>query len=242
MNKKVNRTGEKYISSRGQTYEIIEYFTCMNCTIRFDDGLIQYNKRYDHVRAGDVKNLFYPSIFGIGFLGADEYKKAINGIHTREYYTWKNMLKRCYDVKYKERNPTYKDVTICEEWHNFQNFATWFEENYNPEIMQGWHLDKDILFKGNKIYSTKTCCFVPQEINALFTKNDKSRGNLPIGVTKEGNKFITKASRHNTPEEAFEAYKITKEKEILHVANKWKSSITDNCYKAMYNYQVEITD
>jgi hypothetical protein len=43
-------------------------------------------------------------------------------------------------------------------------------------------LDKDILYKGNKIYSPDTCVFVPQEINALFVKNDANRGDLPIGV------------------------------------------------------------
>jgi hypothetical protein len=56
------------------------------------------------------------------------------------------MLKRRYSKK-GEHYKYYKDVKICEEWYNFQNFAEWFENNYNPETMQSWQLDKDILVK-----------------------------------------------------------------------------------------------
>lgn len=64
--------------------------------------------------------------------------------------------------------------------------------------MVGWALDKDILVKGNKIYSPETCCFVPQEINNLFTKRKSCRGTLPIGVKyiKENKKFSASFSRN----------------------------------------------
>ena len=61
------------------------------------------------------------------------------------------------------------------------------------------HLDKDILIKGNKIYSPQTCCFVPENLNSLITKNDSIRNNLPIGVSwdKKKNKFISTCSIYN---------------------------------------------
>lgn len=162
------------------------------------------------------------------------------------------MLKRCYDKNWKQKHPTYKDCTVCDEWHNFQNFAQWYEENYYEipgEIMQ---LDKDILIKGNKVYSPDTCCFVPGDINSLFIKSDEIRGNLPIGVTKEKDKYMAQCQNtlgykrriglFNTPEEAFDAYKKRKEKIIKEIANKYKEYIPDKLYKAMYNYEVEWED
>ena len=157
------------------------------------------------------------------------------------------MLERCYSEKYQEKYPTYKNCTLDEKWYNFQIFAKWFENNY----ILGHQLDKDILIKGNKIYSPETCCFVPQEINKLFTKSEKARGSLPIGVRKCNKRYkaivkLNGKQRHlgtfDTPEEAFNAYKIAKELHIKEVADRWKGQISDRTYYAMYNYQVEITD
>jgi hypothetical protein len=114
-------------------------------------------------------------------------------------------------------------------------------------------LDKDILFKGNKIYSPETCVFVPSDINILFTKTNAKRGDFPIGVTynKKVGKYQSRCNVNsklihidffNTPEEAFFAYKIFKEKLIKHIANKYKDKIPNNLYEAMLRYEVEITD
>jgi hypothetical protein len=160
------------------------------------------------------------------------------------------MLNRAYNnIK---KFISYKDVTVCEEWHNFQIFSDWFYNNYNPKIMQNFHLDKDILVKGNKIYSPETCCLVPQEINSLFLKSNGTRGLTPIGTTMTKNKnFSAKFKRgdkitcfviFNTPEEAFQAYKTAKENHIKEVADKWRDQIAENVYQAMCNYKVEIDD
>ena len=58
----------------------------------------------------------------------------------------------------------------------------WIENNYYEIEGETMCLDKDILCKGNKIYSRDTCVFVPQRINSLFTKCDNARGDNPIGV------------------------------------------------------------
>ena len=115
-----------------------------------------------------------------------------------------------------------------------------------------YELDKDLLMESNKVYSPETCCFVPQEINKLFTKRDSKRGDYPIGVGKYRNNSysaqITLNNSHkyigtfNTPEEAFEAYKIAKENYIKELADKWRGLISSKVFEAMYNYKVEITD
>ena len=110
-------------------------------------------------------------------------------------------------------------------------------------------MDKDILVKGNKIYSEDTCCFVPREINSLFVKRKKSRGNFALGVDykKSVKKFRARCgNKHlglfNTELEAFYAYKQAKETYIKEVANKWKDQIDPRVYNALMKYEVEITD
>ncbi len=244
---KKNRVGEKYTTNEGYEIEIIEYFNSLNCTIKFKNGYIVFNRKYDHIKKGSIRNIFHPSVYGIGYHGigrhiADEKSKS-----TLVYRKWVGILERGYSKKYKIKNPTYKDVTVREDWHNFQNFGDWFEDNWKPEYMDSsWCLDKDILVKGNKIYSPATCCFVPSEINTLFTKNM---------VTKKSDKKLTDRRKRyrlrvninkkpeivglfNTPEEVFEAYKITKEVYIKEVANKWRGKITEQVYWAMYSYKI----
>lgn len=171
-NKNVNfkdRTGEKHITNQGYEVEIIEYFNSLNCTILFSNGLICKNIIYRHIKNGYIKNPLHKTVYNIGYMGVGDYVTVINKKKTRVYLSWYSMMKRSYSEKYHKIYPTYKDVKVCEEWQNFQTFAKWFYENYNPEIMQGWHLDKDILIKDNRIYSPDTCIFVPNEINCVFT-------------------------------------------------------------------------
>ena len=242
----INRIGEKHISNQGYEVEIIEYFNTRNCTIKFNDEreTILSSIQYVHIKNKNIRNPYYKYIANVGYVGIGKYTKVTR---YKIYIIWRSMLLRCYDNSVKQKQPTYKDVTVCEEWHNFQNFAQWYEDNYKDNF----HLDKDILIKGNKHYSPETCCFVPQEINTLFTKTNSKRGDYPIGVTKAKNKFRAEISirgrgkyldSFNTPEEAFECYKIAKEKYIKEMANEWKKLISNKVYQAMYNYQVEITD
>jgi hypothetical protein len=252
MSKIVNRVGEKYITNEGFKIEIIEYFGAFDCTIQFECGLTVNKVIYSNIKKGRIKNPNHKSVFGVGFFGQGKYKAKVQCEKTEQYNRWTDIFRRCYDKKYQEKHPTYKEVTVCEEWSNFQNFAKWYEDNYNSETMEGWCLDKDILVKGNKIYSPETCCFVPQEINKLFMKRASKRGNYPIGVWKhKGGKMVAgivenNKSKHlglfNTPEEAFESYKKTKESYIKEVADKWKDKLNSRVYKAMIDYQVEITD
>ena len=246
----VDRTGEKHITNEGYEVEIIEYFNFYNCTIRFNNGCTVENICIGNVERGNIKNPYHPSVYEAGFLGIGKFKSKINTVNTNYYSYWISMLSRCYNKRLTL--PTYKDVNVCKEWKCFQNFAKWFEDNWKT-YMQGWQLDKDILQKGNKIYSPETCCFVPVEINSLFIKADKSRGEYPIGVnfnkrnknfTAQINKYSNKIhlGSFSTPEEAFEAYKTAKEEYIKEVADKWRGQITEQVYKAMYNYKVEIID
>jgi hypothetical protein len=252
------RLGEKRLNNQGCLMKVIKYIEYKDILVQFQD---EYNgivhTTYKHFIDGSVKNPYYPSVYNIGMIGV-KYPSKINKKQTKEYEAWKGMLRRCYDKKKKEEQPSYKDVSCCDEWLLYENFYEWLHEQDNFDKWlnnDGWAIDKDILIKGNKIYSPDTCCLVPQNVNNLFTKRNNYRGNLPIGVVKRGKKFQTYCRNpfYNTQEFlgtydnltlAFQTYKEAKELYIKQLAKEEydKGNITKQCYNAMMNYKVEITD
>lgn len=179
-----------------------------------------------------------------------EISVFLDDVTKMAYDTWRLMLDRCYNSNYHKTHPTYKSCSVCDEWLRFSNFKKWFEQNY----VNGYQLDKDILVKGNRVYSPQTCCFIPQRINSLFTKQSKAIRKGIVGVTERYNgKFLayyTKNKKnicigtYDTQEEAFEAYKMHKENYIKEIAQEYfdNGMITEKVYQALMNYKVEITD
>lgn len=248
VRKPVDRVGEEYITNEGFKLKIIRYINNINVSVEFEDGNIVHNLQYDNIKRGSVRNPYHRTICNIGYIG-DNFISKYNFLYEKHYRNWFNMITRCYDEKELMKYPTYRDVTVCEEWHNFQNFREWSELNY----IDGFYLDKDILVKGNKLYSPNTCCFVPCEINNLFLKSNSIRGDLPIGVhfDKYSGKYraslkingkVKGLKRCETPEEAFEIYKQAKENYIKEMAEKWKDKIFENVYNTLLNYKVNIND
>lgn len=242
-----HRLGEKYLTKEGYNIEIVNYKSCLSCDVLFQDGLILHNIRYEQVKNGEVKNPYKRNFFGIGFIGQGVHKSKTGNIHSKAYNTWVNFLGRCYNKNTQIKQPSYIGCSVDERWQNFQIFAGWYQENY----VEGYHLDKDILIKGNKVYGPDTCCFVPREINQLFVTRKRYRGDLPIGVSINYNHYkvsICKGTNHEAwygfkcPTEAFNRYKIEKESYIKEIAEKWKPRITLIVYKALISYEVEIND
>lgn len=170
---------------------------------------------------------------------------------TPSYKAWLSMLERCYSSKFQTKKNTYVGCSVCDEWLTFSNFKRWFDSIENG-YKDGYQLDKDIIVKGNKVYSPSTCCIVPPAINALFTNRRQHRGNTYIGVRENSNgRFVARAcvgKRHigvyDTPQEAFYAYKFAKEQYIKELAEKYfqEGKITERVYNALMRYEVEITD
>ena len=254
MAEKIDRTGEVGVNNDGEKMVIVRYGNSKDIDVEFvNDGTVIKNKRYGDFKKGKIKNPMTPTVYGVGYMGIGKFKsRDENGKPTKCHKVWQSMLQRCYDPKFQERCPTYKGCTVCKEWHNFQVFAEWYYSHFYEIEGQRMNLDKDILHKGNKIYSPKTCIFVPVSINSLFTKRNNSRGEFPIGVHKHGNKFQAHSSKGNgkpiclgtydTPQEAFQAYKKAKEQYIKEVAEEYKQKIQPELYQALMNYKVEIDD
>lgn len=253
------RLGLEKLNNQGCLMKIIEYNGANDIVVEFQDEY-KYKKctRWEVFQNGEVKNDYFPQLYEVGIVG-NKYSSKINNKTIKEYYTWHAMLSRCYNKKVKEKQPTYKDVTCCEEWLLYENFYEWlhsqenFDKWYNLERSA---LDKDIILKGNKVYSPENCCLVPYNINALFTKRQINRGDSPIGVMYHKRDKIYEVNcnngigeqiylgRYKTQEEAFYVYKEYKENLIKQLAQEEydKGNITKKCYEAMMNYIVEITD
>ena len=161
------------------------------------------------------------------------------------------MFNRCYNEKVHERKPWYKGCTVCDEWledryafYDWLNDGNFYEIDGEPTV----ELDKDILVKGNRVYSPETCIFAPKSINALFGGTKKKQNNgLPTGVkmTKNGKYQPDIKGFHevfDTPEEAWEIWKAHKQATVIHRADEYLGKIPMKLYRAMLNYQFEITD
>lgn len=233
---------------------IIDYENSRSVVVMFYRPQFVVKCRMISLVMGKVDNPFYPKHHNKGYMGVGSYS-----IKNREAYNcWEGMLRRCYDPKFTKRLKTYETAEVCEEWLNFQNFAEWF---YNDNFATSsdsrgnrYELDKDILLKGNKLYSPENCCFIPHRINSLLISCNSRRGPLPIGVTKNKDRkgFVAKCSvngvtnkhlgYYDTLEEAFQAYKAAKEVYIKEVAEDWKDKIDPRVYQSLLKYEVEITD
>ena len=160
-------------------------------------------------------------------------------------------------MKWHKEKPSYVNCEVSDNFKQFSYFKEWCNKQigFNSEDDKGNHfaLDKDILVKGNKLYSEETCCFIPQEINAFFISRKAQRGIYPVGVSYHATsgKFAAQISLYGiyhtlglfeTETEAFLAYKQSKEGYLKELAEKWKDQVDSRVYEALMNWEVSIDD
>ena len=233
-------------------FKILKYNNKKNIEIEFLKTGYCKVAEMKEVRNGSIKDPYSPSVFGIGITGT-KYPPTINDVQTKEYMLWTGMLQRCYSTTLKKKRTTYEGCEVSDKFKSYEYFYEWCQ-NQIGFGNEGWHLDKDLLIKGNKVYSENTCVFIPAEINSLLVKSTSLRGKHLIGVSwsNTSKSFIAQVRKNkgkpeylglfNTEIEAFNAYKSTKEAFVKEQAKKWKGEIDDRAYNALIKYQVEITD
>lgn len=216
--------------------QIVRYGTYTDIDVKFldKDGYVYKHTNYSNFKNGWLKNPYDRCIFGIGYLGEGDAQQK-----TQVGYCWRGMLERCYCDRMKKIHPAYYGIsTVCEEWLNFQVFAEWYNENVYQVGTERMHLDKDILVKGNKVYSPDTCLIVPQRINMLFMKKPNKYG-LPTGIkpTDSGRYDAKYNGKHlgtfDTVEQAELAHEEAKRKAIKEVAEEYRQVIPDKVYRAL---------
>lgn len=140
------------------------------------------------------------------------------------YRVWNHMIERCYSIKLHKKRPSYVGCSVCDEWLYFSNFKLWMEK----QDFIGKDIDKDILFKGNKIYSPATCIFVTKAINSLFTgKKINSLNKIGSSFDRKNNTYRSTCRVNNkrvdlgcfkTENKAHEAYLKFKKAHVLKIA------------------------
>ena len=247
-----NCVGKVCKSKSSGDFKIVKYNHARDVQIQFLNTGYETVAKLNHIKSGCIKDPYVQSVYAIGIIGT-KYPVSEGGKDTKEYTLWKNMLKRCYSEVYKKQRPTYEGCEVSDNFKCYEYFYDWCQNQIGFNN-KGWHLDKDLLIKGNKVYSENTSVFLPQEINNVLTKSASSRGEHLIGVCwhKRDKVFTAKVgkskgkSEHlgsfNTEIEAYKAYKTAKEAFVKELANKWKDRIDPRAYQALMNYTVEIDD
>ena len=238
--------GEIKENNKGTKMKIIAQRSTDDIDVEFLDDYHYVFKHniYQNFKSGGIKNPFDKTVYGVGYLGDGKYNGWVNGKPTVEYYIWQQIICRCYNENDKEKYGSYYDISeVCSEWLNFQNFAQWYNE-HKYECDGRLHVDKDIKYPGNKLYSPYHCILVPQRINMLFSNKRNKRG-LPNGIQKNKKGYLAKYNgeelgRFSTLEEAYTVYSKAKKNAIIIIANEYKNQIPEEVYNALLNYEVRI--
>ena len=231
-------------NSFGTDMKIVKELPKGKCIVEFqDDFKFQKEIHNTNFINGNVKNPYDKTLYGIGYIGVGKYKVSgnDNAPVSIAYKFWFSLMERCYSEKRRWKYTAYEDKYMSEKWYNFQDFGAWLDDNYyeiKGEVMQ---LDKDILVKGNKVYSPDTCLIVPQRINMLFVEK-KNKWNLPSGIsmTYNGKYKVAYKGVHlgmiDKLEEAILIHDNEKRIHIRNIAEEYKGRISLKVYDALYKW------
>ena len=246
MNRKVDLVGREFETSKSGRCFVIDYKDSNNVLVMFYNPIYIASCTYASLIKGFVENPIYPSVYGRGYIGVGKF--SCKDVEVQRI--WRNLMSRAYCDEYHKTHPTYKDVEVCKEWYNFQNFAEWCvrQKGFGYKGLNGrsFSLDKDILSKGSKYYSPDTCCFVPNEVNLCVVSKVGKTSN----VRQQGTRWSARISKHgkefylgsfNSKEVAFQVYKEAKEDYVREVAEKWKERIDDKVYANLKDWKLART-
>ncbi|CAH9014524.1 putative winged helix-turn-helix DNA-binding domainprotein [Vibrio phage 424E50-1] len=237
--------GQYFKGSKWGGYTVTKIVDCRNVTVTFDTG---NNKvvTAGQARLGSILNPLHITVAGVGYFGIGNYQSRIGNskAKTPQYRAWENMISRCYYDR-ASRYEAYggRGVRVCEEWHNYQTFALWFDSNWK----EGFDLDKDILGDG-MLYSPEVCRYIPQGLNKMLntsrTKTGKRLLDYPEGITPWGEtgefcaSYAGKYEVFTKENLASNWYHNTKTKSIRNLAKDYyaKGELPDEIYEVLRNY------
>lgn len=251
--------GQKFKTNSGWEGEIIDYKSCYEVLVKWQDGSTEYHPA-SHIKNGGIKPLYQPSVADVGYFGAGRFssnlKKEGEKAPDAIYAYWQRMLVRTFNPEeiLKNGGRWYLFVNVHKDWFNFQNFAEWALTQPNWNL--GYELDKDLIGDGLE-YSPTKCTFLPADINVFLAENcSKEVHDLPSGVqyikpktvgskvgyvarchTDKGREYL---GYFDDPMMAYTAYKSKKEEYAKVLAEKYRATITKQAYENLMNFEVKM--
>ncbi len=167
------KVGTFHSSNNFGDFEVVSYKKSTDVTVRFLDTGCEKVTTVKAISLGTVKDPMKPNLCGVGFIGVGDFSSKSNGKDTKSYSVWRGMIRRCYDSKSKSYNRYGgRGVFVCDEWLNYQNFASWYIDNY-PRDGRVYEIDKDLT--GGKVYSPSACNLVTHKDNMAIVSMTSKR-------------------------------------------------------------------
>lgn len=237
------KAGDIGYTNGGCQYKVIEYVGDSRYLIEFQDEFKhRMIARGGRLQEGKIANPYFRGFNGQGYIGVGKYNSNLTD--NPGYSKWMSIWKRIGQVG----NPNFASYVHCTmdvRWESLQDFSEFY---YNcPYKQDGWELDKDLIIPGNKIYGPDTAAYVPKELNTFLTKREKASG-LPKGVRENRVTFgaylhidgkIHRIGNYQTPDLAYAAYKLEKEKDARRLADKYEGLVDPRVIKALRNFKVD---
>lgn len=207
-------------------------------------------------------NMLFKNVIDISKLNREqEYFNYNTAKGNPAYSIWNGIYMRCYGNRFSYNvNRCYDGSFMCDLWRDDpDSFAEWYSEKYYECNGERMMVDKDLLCRGNKEYAPDKCCLLPETLNSALASATKRRNfskfkqtnDYPVGVSydKSKNKYyarimpfghdrMEKLHYWDTPEEAFQEYKLFKESELRILAVRYRSMIPDYIFDALIKYEV----
>ena len=251
MKRKIFEKGQKYISNHGTLIELLHRIDKTRWKCRLVQSGLECTVNQTQLR--NKQGFSTPmcrTVYGIGYFGVGDYACRLeDGSTFSAYSVWANLLKRCYtDYKGNSCKTNYKDVVVCDEWHNYQNFAKWYEENTVKFKQYGVtpFIDKDLKIKDNFLYSPETCLLLPNILNC--TVRGRVTTSIYQGITERNGKYTVRLmfkgknitiGRYGTLQDAIDHYQAEKVKNLRNLADEFKHVLSTEAYNVLYNFEKE---
>lgn len=226
--------GTQFQTKSSGVCTVIKYQNAKNVYVMFEDGTL-VKVTSSNLSTGRIKNPNKSTVFGFGINDA-----GLEDSTDKRYVLWTSIIRRSYSEVYHKSKPSYKDVRVSEDWRRLSNFIKDIEKlpNFDLAVSENWELDKDLLGGDQKLYSKNTCCFLPRELNTLFTSESKKGLKKGVFYNKRLGKFTASINRggkvrshigvYETEEEAHFNYCKEKQKHLDSLILKYDDKLPNN--------------
>lgn len=243
--------GTVYKSGKFGDYEIIYYGSVEDVLIRFHNTGYVTKSGMQRIRTGGVIDKLAPTSYGVGYFGENPLAVCqVDGKKSKEYILWQSMMQRCYSSVRHDASPNYIGCSVSDYFKNFGNFYDWCQSQSGFKL-NGWALDKDLLFKGNTMYSEDNCVFLPSHINTFLTKTSKPNitGFIGVKYLNKYNKYTAVLFKNkkaiyskylSSAEEASDEYVKMKKQHAMELADQHKDNLDVRAYHALCNYEPDV--